>query len=86
MDIVLMVRWEVIVHDMSDPVDVDAARGDIRGHKNTDLSIAEFIEGAEALVLGAIGMDGSRCDTGLLETPGNAVGSMLGAGENEHHV
>ena len=86
MDIILMVRREVIVHDMSDPVDVDAARGYIRGHKNTDLSIAEFIKGTEALVLGTVGMDGSRRDTGLLEAPSNAVGSMLGAGENEHHV
>ena len=59
-DIILMMRGKVVVHHVGDTVDIDAARGDVGGDKDTSLPLPEFIECAEALILRAVGMDRSR--------------------------
>jgi hypothetical protein len=53
-DIVLMVWREVVVHHVGAAIHIDTTSGDICSHKHADLSLAEFIERAESLVLGAV--------------------------------
>jgi hypothetical protein len=38
MDVVFRLRREIVVDDVRDAVNVDAARGDIRGHEHSDLA------------------------------------------------
>ena len=86
MDIILMVRREVVVHDMRNTVDVDATRGDVGSHEDTDLALAEFIKGTQALVLRSIGVNRPRRDTRLLKASGDAVGPVLGPSEDKHLI
>jgi hypothetical protein len=71
---------------MGDAVHIDAARGDVGGHKHADLPLAEFIQRAETLVLGAVGVDGTGGNACLLQTARDPVGTVLGPGEDENHV
>ena len=34
MDVILRVHREIVIHHVRDPIHIDAARGDIRGHQH----------------------------------------------------
>ena len=51
MDVRLGVRRDVVVHDVRDMVDVEAARGDIGRHEDVEGTIAEAVHHAVALIL-----------------------------------
>jgi len=53
-DVVLVVRREVVVHHVGDAIHIDTTSGDICSHKHADLPLTEFIERTESLVLGAV--------------------------------
>ena len=86
MNVVFRVHGEVVIDDVRDAVHVDPARGDVGGDEDADFAGFEFLEGAEALVLRAIGMKRRGPDLGALEPPGDAVRAVLGAGEYEHGI
>ena len=77
-DVVLERVGEVEVHHVRDAVDVDAAGGDVGGDKDADLAVLEGLQGALALALRAVGVDGGArdiragCDV-LVATPGRLL-------------
>ena len=74
------------VHDLRQLVDIQAARGDVGGHQHGDLARLEVVQGARAGVLALVAMNGGGGETVLHELFGQAVGAVLGAGEDEHLV
>src|SRR5262249_51017960 len=78
--------WHVVVDDVTDALDVDAARRDVGRDEGADLAGAELAEHALALVLRLVAVDRVRRDTGLGEPPHDLVGAVLGAGEDERSV
>jgi hypothetical protein len=53
-DVVFRMHGEIEVHHVGNPFHVDAACGDIRSHEHAHFARFEFLEGSEALVLGAV--------------------------------
>ena len=77
MHVILRLRRKIEIHDMRDPLDVDAARGDVRGDENAHRSALEGFECGQPLVLTPIGVKGGRADPRLRELAGDLVGAML---------
>ncbi len=71
------------IDDMADVVDVDAARGDVGRHHGAGLAGAERRQGALALALALVAVNGERVDPGGVEAARHAIGAALGAGEND---
>ena len=74
---------QLVLDDVADAVDVDAARGDVGGDHRPDLALLESGQGALALALALVAMDGRGGDTGLIEILRHTVGAALGAGEDD---
>ena len=74
---------QVEVHHVADVVDVDAAGGDVGGDENGGLALLEVVEGALALVLALVAVDGGRGDAGGLNVLGDAIRPALGAREDD---
>ena len=55
-DVVLRVLRHVVVDDVADVRDVEAARGDVRGHEHLEAAVAEAAQGLLAFALGAVGV------------------------------
>ena len=81
MDVVLGVGGDVEVDDVADVRDVDAAREHVGGHEHVHLAVAELLEGALALALAAVAVDGSARDAGAPQATAAGVGAVLGACE-----
>jgi len=73
----------VVVDDVGDVGDIDAAGGDVGGDEDAVVSLSEAAQGGVALGLGAVAVDLDGVVSGALEAAGDAVGSMLGANEDE---
>ena len=58
---------QVVIDDVADAVDVDAAGGDVGGDQDAQLAVAEVGERALALVLRLVAVDGLGGDAGLLQ-------------------
>ena len=58
-NVILGVRREVKINDVSDPVDVDSTGCDVGGDQDPDFSILEILQGAGPLVLTAVGVNGA---------------------------
>src|ERR1035438_9757740 len=56
---------KIVVHDVRDAFDVDAARGHIGGHQNAVVSILEALQGLDALILAAVAVDGGALEAAL---------------------
>ena len=81
--VVLVGGGRVVLQHAGDAVDVDAAGGDVGGDQHVHVAAAERAEGALALALAAVAVDGLGADAGLLQLLGQAVGAVLGAGEHD---
>ena len=64
-DVALRNVRQVVVDDMGDAVDVDAAGGDVGGDQRPQLAVAEGGERALALVLRLVAVDRLGRDAGL---------------------
>ena len=82
-DVLLGHVGQVVVDDVADPGDVDAAGGDVGGDEMGDPAGAERGEGALALALALVAVDRLGGDAGLLEVADDPVGAVLGAGEDQ---
>ena len=71
---------------MREGVDVEAARGDLRGDQHREPAGLEVGQGADSLRLALVAVDGRRRDPGVLELGGQPVGAVLGPGEDERLV
>ncbi len=72
------------VHHMGQLVDVQAAGGDVGGHQHPDGVPLEVRQGAGARGLALVAVNGRGGDAVRLQILGQAVGTMLGAGEHQH--
>jgi hypothetical protein len=78
-DIILGMLRHVVVDDVADVGDVDAARGDVGGDHDLVLAVAKTFQRLFA-VRAACGWSGARRRRGCaLELCGDAVGGVLGA-------
>ncbi len=85
-DVVFGVLGDVVVDDVADTCDIDAACGDVGGDHDFVASGFEAFEGIDAFGLGAVGVECGDGVVALFELAGDAVGSVLGAAENEDAV
>src|SRR6186997_2961125 len=82
-DVALAVGRRVEVDDVRDAVDVDAARGDVRGHQRAHLARLEARERGLALALGLVAVHRDGLDAGAGQALDEPVGAPLGAHVHE---
>ncbi len=80
---VLRVGRQVEMHDAGDVVDMDAPCRHVRGDQRPRLTAPKRPQGAVALGLRAVAVDGNGLDTCPFELPGDPVGAVTGAGEHD---
>ena len=85
-DVVFVGHGEVIIDDVGDAGDIDAAGGDIGSDEDADFAGFEGFEGAEAMILGFIGMEGGDFEARGFEFAGDAIGAVFGSGEDEDGI
>ena len=74
------------IHHMADAIDIDAARGNIRGDERLDLAFAESRQHTLALVLRFVAVDRFGGDAGPVQSARNLVGAVFGTRENQGAV
>ena len=74
----------VVVDDVRDVGDVDAARGDVGRHQHLHLAAAQVGQRALALSLRAVAVQRRDRVAEAIELAGQAVGAVLGAREHDH--
>src|SRR5699024_6960452 len=79
----LVLGRRIDVDDEFDGIDVDSAGGDVRGHEHLRISAHERGEVAVAGALGQVAVQVDGRDAGGGELSGEALGPMLGAGEED---
>ena len=85
-DIILGVHGEVVVYDVGNSIDIDSAGGDVGGNQDPDLAGLKSTESTNSLILGTIGMQRGRADTGAFQFSRHTVGTVLGSRKHENHV
>ena len=86
MDIILRVHGEIVIDDMRNAVHINAARGDVGGDQHPVIAFLEPVEGLNALILAAIGMQRRGLHPALGQAARDLVGAMLGARKDQHRV
>lgn len=71
------------IDDMSDAIDVDAARRDIGGDQGARLSVSKSRERSLALTLALIAVNGERADARFGERLRHFIGAALGSREDD---
>ncbi len=82
----LLVLGALVVHDVADAGDVDAAGGDVGGDQDVDLAAAE---GAQRLLAGAlaeVAVHGGRGEPAVDQLVGDLLRGALGAAEDHHQA
>ena len=74
---------DVVIYDVSNMGDVDAAGGDVGCDEDAMASFGEALEGLIALSLRTIAVNLGGGVAGTDQAAGNAVGTMLGANEDQ---
>ena len=82
-DVVLGVHGHVEVHDVAHVGDVDAAGEDVGGNEDVTAAVAEGAQGALALVLAAVAVDGGAGDVGAAQAAAAGVRAVLRAAEDD---
>jgi hypothetical protein len=85
-DIVLGGVRHVVVDDVRDLVNVDAASDNVGGDEHAGVATLEAVERPLALRLATVAVNSGRRDARLLQNAMHAVGTVLGAREDEHTV
>src|SRR5690606_6410571 len=81
-DVGLLVLGALVVDDVGDVVDIDAAGGDVRGDEHVDLAAAELVECLLTRDLTEVAVDRAARETALDEVVGHLLRRALGAGED----
>ena len=82
--ITLRLVWKVVVDDVGDIIDVDAARRDVGRDKHLHAARLEIAQGLCALVLRLVAVDRVRLDAVLAEDFCDLVRAVLHLREDEH--
>ena len=75
---------QLVVHHVGQHVDVDATRGDVRGHQHLQVAGLELAQGLGAGALALVAVDGHGRDALLFQVLDQAVGTVLHAREHQH--
>ena len=86
MDVGLGVVRNVVVDDVRDALDVEAARGDVGRDQDVDLAVLEPRDGLLALALLHVAVQRGRGEAARLEALRELDGLDLGAHEHQHGV
>ena len=76
----------VVIDNMADISDIQAAGGDICGHEHFKPAVPEAVERLFPFLLGPVGMQHAYGMFIFLEQAGNPVRAMFGAAENDHRI
>src|SRR5262245_39122962 len=86
MDIVVVGSWQVVIDDMRDVGDVQAAGRHVGGHQDAHVSLLEEAEGLLALGMVLVAVDGFGLEAAVGQGLGEALHAVLGAAEDEDLV
>jgi len=78
-DVVLGVHRKVIIHHVRDAVHIDPAGCNVSRDQHAHGAGLEILQGAQALVLRTVGVEGSRSDPAGFEAARDSVGAMFHA-------
>ena len=79
----LLVLGALVVDDVRDVLDVDAAGGDVGGDEDVDLAVAERAQRLLAGALAEVAVDRGGGEAALGEVVGDLGGGALGAAEDD---
>ena len=79
----LLVLGALVVDDVGDVLDVDAAGRHVGGHEDVDLAVSERAQGLLARALAEVAVDGGGREAPLREVVGDLGGGALGAAEDD---
>ncbi len=82
-DVVLGDHRQLEVDDVRECLDVEPARGDLGGDQHGEPAGLEVGQRAHALRLALVAVDRGRADAVMAELEGEAVGAVLGPGEDQ---
>src|SRR3954453_2607414 len=82
----LLVLGALVVHDVADAGDVDAARGDVGGDQHVDLAGAEGAQRLLAGTLAEVAVHGGGGEPALDQVVGDLLRGALGAAEHHHQT
>ena len=85
-DVVVGGERDVEIHDVRDPLDVDAARRDVGGDQHRILPATKRLERGDAVLLAAVGVDAGRADAAARDGACEAVGVDLALHEHEYRT
>ena len=80
----LGVGRDVVVDDVADPVDVEAAGRHVGRDQDVELAVAKLADGPLALGLHDVAVDGGRREPPGAQLLGQRLGLVLGADEDDH--
>ena len=80
----LGVGRDVVVDDVADPLDVEAAGGDVGGDQDVELAGLELVDRALALGLGDVAVDRGGGEPPGAQLLGERLGLVLGPDEDDH--
>ena len=83
MDVILGLERQLVVDDVGQVGDVQAARGHVRGHENLDEAAPECLEGAGPLGLAAVTVNGSGAHAAPVQVRSQSACLELAAGEDQ---
>lgn len=83
-DIAFRLIGQVVVDDVSHVVYIDAAGGDVGGDEDTGTPGLEVCQRSFTGTLRLVAVDGLSLDVGAEKLLNQFIGSMLGAGEDQH--
>ena len=75
---------QLVVHHVRQLVDVQTARRDVGSHQHGQAAVLEARQRPGAGPLALVAVDGHRFDAVLAQLLGQAVGAVLGLGEDQH--
>ena len=82
----LLVLGRLVVDDVRDALDVDAARGDVGADQDVDLAVAERAQRLLAGALAEVAVDRAGGEAALLELLGDVGGGPLGTAEDHREA
>ncbi len=82
----LLVLGALVVHDVRDALDVDAARGDVGADEDVDLAVSERAQRLLTRALAQVAVDGAGREAALGQLLGDVGGGPLGAAEDHRQV
>src|SRR6478735_6041828 len=82
----LGVMRDVVVDDVADPLDVKATGGDVGGHQDVDPAFLQRVNGALALLLRDVAVDGGSLESAGLQLVSQVLGGHLGPHESDDAV